>query len=227
MVRGAAGHVRTSPRHLGVNQAVTLDFGRWTGLWSRLGAQGDGLSVFTRIAAAYDEPARAYHTATHLEDCLTQFDAGRAAALRPDEIEAALWFHDAVYLPGHPENEERSAQWARTSLTEAGAAGELSERVCSLILATRHHTIPRDPDTALLCDIDLSILGRSDAVFDRYQEQIRREYSWVPEPVYRKARCEILEGFLRRPSIYQTGYFKDRYEAAARANLTRAIRDLG
>ncbi len=210
-----------------MNQAVTLDFGRWTALWSRLGAQGDGLSVFTRISAAYSEPARAYHTAAHLQDCLTEFDAGRAAALRPDEVEAALWFHDAVYVPGHAENEERSAQLARVSLTGAGAPGEVSERVGSLILATRHHTIPRDPDGALLCDIDLSILGQSDAVFDRYQAQIRREYSWVPEPVYRKARVEILEWFLRRPSIYQTGYFKDRYETAARVNLARAIRDLG
>ena len=207
--------------------AVTLDFGRWTALWSRLGAQGDGLSVFTRIAAAYGEPARAYHTAAHLQDCLAEFDAGRAAALRPDEIEAALWFHDAVYLPGHPENEDRSAQLARTSLTGAGAPSEVSERVGSLILATRHQALPRDPDAALLCDIDLSILGQPDAVFDRYQAQIRREYSWVPEPVYRKARSEILEGFLRRSSIYQTGFFRDRYEATARANLARAIRELG
>jgi predicted metal-dependent HD superfamily phosphohydrolase len=210
-----------------VNLAVTLDSVRWAALWSRLGAQGDGLSVFTRIAAAYDEPARAYHTAAHLQDCLTEFDASRAAARRPDEVEAALWFHDAVYVPGHPENEERSAQLARTSLSGAATPRETSERVSSLVLATRHQTIPRDPDAALLCDIDLSILGQPDAAFDRYQEQVRREYRWVPEPVYRKARSEILERFLRRPSIYQTTYFKDRYETAARANLARAIRDLG
>ena len=227
MVRGAAGHLRTSaPSHRGEPDRH-LDFARWTALWSRLGAQGDGLSVFTRIAAAYGEPARAYHTAAHLQDCLTEFDATRDTALRPDEVEAALWFHDAVYVAGHSENEERSAQLARISLTGAGAPAEAAERVGALVVATRHHIIARDPDAALVCDIDLSILGQSDAAFDRYQGQIRREYSWVPEPVYRQARSEILEGFLRRPSIYQTEYFKDRYETAARTNLARAIRDLG
>jgi predicted metal-dependent HD superfamily phosphohydrolase len=129
-------------------------------------------------------------------------------------------------VPGHSENEERSAAFARTTLTQAGAPSETAARIASLVLSTRHHTIPTEPDSALLCDIDLSILGRSADVFDRYQRQIRSEYGWVPEPVYRKTRSEILQGFLRRRSIYQTSYFKDLYELAARTNLARAIRDL-
>ena len=205
---------------------ATLDFGRWTDLWSRLGAQGDGLSVFTRLAAAYAEPARAYHTAEHVQDCLAEFDLGRATALRPDEVEAALWIHDAVYLPGHPENEERSAQLARTAFAGAGAPAEAADRIAALVLATRHHSIPKDPDATLVCDIDLSILGRAEEAFDRFEQQIRREYAWVPEPVYRNARSEILRGFLQRHSIYQTRHFRDRYETPARENLTRVLKQL-
>jgi predicted metal-dependent HD superfamily phosphohydrolase len=104
---------------------------------------------------------------------------------------------------------------------------EVSRRVAELVLATRHLTLPREPDGQYLCDIDLSILGREPEVFDEFERRIRREYAWVPEPIYRSSRSEVLAGFLRRRSIYQTEFFRARYEQAARANLERSLRDLG
>jgi predicted metal-dependent HD superfamily phosphohydrolase len=202
---------------------VTLDQQRWTELWSRLGAQGSGLSIFTHLAAAYAEPGRAYHTAEHIRDCLTQLDMSREIARRPDEVEAAIWFHDAVYLPGAPDNEDRSAQLAHTALLACAVPLEVSRRVAELVLATRHLTLPREPDGQLLCDIDLSILGREPEIFDQFEQRIRREYAWVPEPMYRTSRSEVLAGFLRRRSIYQTGYFRERYEIPARKNLERTL----
>jgi predicted metal-dependent HD superfamily phosphohydrolase len=95
------------------------------------------------------------------------------------------------------------------------------------VLATRHLEIPTEPDAALLCDIDLSILGRMPEVFDEFEQRIRREYTWVPETVYRSARGEILAGFLRRRSVYQTDYFRGRYESQARTNLERSLKVLG
>lgn len=208
-------------------QPEPLDRSRWTGLWNRLGAQGDGLSIFTCLEAGYAEPGRVYHTADHIRDCLAQFDLSRHPARRPDEVEAAIWFHDAVYLPGAPDNESRSAHLAQTTLAGAGAPLEVADRIAELVLATQHLAIPGEPDTALLCDIDLSIFGRTPEVFDEFERRIRREYHWVPEPVYRSARAEILEGFLRRGYIYQTEFFRDRYEAPARANLARILKELG
>jgi predicted metal-dependent HD superfamily phosphohydrolase len=175
----------------------------------------------------YAEPARAYHTAEHIRDCLVQFDLSRHTAQRPDEVEAAIWFHDAVYAPGASDNEQRSAGLAQAILAEAGAPLEVAHRIAELVLATQHLTIPSEPDAALLCDIDLSILGRTPEVFDEFERRIRREYAWVPEPVYRSARAEILAGFLRRHSIFQTDYFRDQYEVPARANLERALEELG
>jgi predicted metal-dependent HD superfamily phosphohydrolase len=205
----------------------TLDQARWTRLWRRLGAGGNGLSIFNDLVAAYAEPRRAYHTAEHIRDCLAQFDLSSNAAQRADEIEAAIWFHDAVYQPGGSDNEDRSAEWARTALAESGVPPEAAERVAGLVLVTRHLTAPSEPDAALICDIDLSIFGRSPDVFDEFERRIRREYAWVPEPVYRSARTEILEGFLQRRFIYQTNYFRQRYEVQARQNLERVIRRLG
>lgn len=205
----------------------TLDQARWTRLWRGLGARGNGLSTFNDLVAAYAEPPRAYHTAEHIRDCLAHFDLSRKAAQRADEIEAAIWFHDAVYLPGRADNEERSADWAQTALAESGVLPEVTERIGRLVLATRHLSVPSEPDAALLCDIDLSILGQPSDLFDEFERRIRREYAWVPDPVYRSARSDILQAFLRRRPIYQTDYFRERYEAPARENLERMIRRLG
>jgi predicted metal-dependent HD superfamily phosphohydrolase len=195
-------------------------------LWNRLGARGDGFSIFSSLEVAYAEPARAYHTAEHIRDCLAQFDLSRHTARRPDEVEAAIWFHDAVYVPGAFDNEGRSAHLVQATLADAGAPPELAHRIAGLVLATQHLVISSEPDAALLCDIDLSILGRPPEVFDEFEQKIRQEYAWVPQPVYRGAREEILAGFLRRRSIFQTAYFRDRYESQARANLERAIKEL-
>jgi predicted metal-dependent HD superfamily phosphohydrolase len=207
--------------------ATQLDQQRWISLWSRLGGQGSGLSIFSHLATAYAEPARAYHTADHIRDCLDQLDLSRDLARRPDEVEAAIWFHDAVYVPGASDNEDRSARLAQTALQACGVPLEVSRRVGELVLATRHLTLPRNPDGKLLCDIDLSILGREPEVFDEFERRIRREYAWVPEPVYRTTRSEVLAGFLARQSIYQTEHFRARYEQTARLNLERTLRAFG
>ena len=203
-----------------------MELARWTSLWHRLGAQGDGLAVFTGLAAAYAEPTRAYHTAEHIEDCLTLLDASRTLARHADEVEAAIWFHDAVYVAARTDNEERSAELARASLRGAQVASEIAERIRGLVLKTRHGTTLHEADAALLCDIDLSILGRSPEVFDLFERQIRQEYAMVPEPIYRKGRSEILRGFLNRASIYQTAWFRQRYEDRARENLERVLTTL-
>jgi predicted metal-dependent HD superfamily phosphohydrolase len=205
---------------------VTLDQTRWLGLWSRLGAHEGGVEAFGTLAAAYAEPARAYHNANHIQDCLTELDRTRAQADQPDEVEAALWFHDAIYVPGASDNEDRSARLAHAVLSTAGVPPARAQRIAEFILATRHVTIPEDRDARYLCDIDLSILGRTPAEFEEYERQIRSEYGWVPEPAYRGGRSELLAGFLRRQSIFQTQTFRRRYEAQARRNLERKLAEL-
>jgi predicted metal-dependent HD superfamily phosphohydrolase len=206
-------------------QSGRLDQPRWLELWSRLGGR-DGEAPFSRLVAAYAEPQRAYHTAEHICECLAELDLTRNLAEHPDEVEGALWFHDAVYMPGATDNEARSAKLAGTELTAGLVPPETTSRIAGLILATRHSGPAGLPDERLTCDVDLSVLGREPAVFDEYERRIRREYGWVPEPLYRRGRASVLAEFLRRPSIYQTDPFRQRYELSARANLTRQLAQL-
>jgi predicted metal-dependent HD superfamily phosphohydrolase len=202
------------------------DLSRWSELWHKLGAISDPQPVFDNIAQAYAEPQRAYHTLTHIQDCLARFDDTSTLAEHPIEVEAALWLHDVVYNPSASDNEERSADWAERILREGGVSDGMIARIRELILATKHQSIPEEKDAALLVDIDLSILGRETVVFERYEQRIRQEYAFVPEPTFREGRARILESFLEREAIYQTFFFRERYEIQARENISRSIAKL-
>jgi predicted metal-dependent HD superfamily phosphohydrolase len=199
---------------------------RWQDLWRRIGAISPPEPTWERLAQAYSQPHRAYHNLEHIQDCLAQWDWARHTAAHENEVETALWLHDVIYDPHASDNEERSADWAVNLLQSGRMDPEFTSRVRHLILATRHQALPDSDDAALLVDIDLSILGREPEAFDRYEAQIRREYQWVPEDAFREGRARILEGFLNRTAVFQTPAFQQRYEAQARENLARSIRNL-
>jgi predicted metal-dependent HD superfamily phosphohydrolase len=157
---------------------------------------------------------------------LEAFAAVRHLARQPLAVEMAVWFHDAVYDPRAPDNEEKSAALALQRLTEAGASPELAATVSRLVLATKRHEAGNDPDAALLLDVDLGILGQTEARFQEYEAQIRREFDWVPVKTFAAKRAEILRQFLARDRIYATNYFHEKLEPAARANLQRSIQNL-
>jgi predicted metal-dependent HD superfamily phosphohydrolase len=193
----------------------------WQRAWTGIGATGEGNELFAQLKAAYAEPQRHYHTLQHLGECLSAFDAVQTLAEHPHEVEMALWFHDAIYeVKGH-DNEQRSADWARDALLAAGVPGESARHVHDLVMATRHTAVPSGRDEQLLVDIDLSILGAERMRFDEYEQQIRKEYSYVPGFLFRRKRKEILLGFMERPAIYSTPHFHDALEARARDNLRR------
>ncbi len=199
---------------------------RWATAWQAVGAQRIDPSLREALLSRWNEPARHYHTARHLGECLQHFTAVRDEADHPAEVELALWFHDAVYdLQAH-DNEVRSADWARTAALAAGVEAQTAARLHALVMATRHSAPPASHDEALLVDVDLSILGADTARFDEYERQVRAEYAWVPEATYREKRAAVLRGFLDRPRLFTTRHFFDRLEVPARRNLADSIRRL-
>jgi predicted metal-dependent HD superfamily phosphohydrolase len=196
---------------------------RWNRLWQSLGAAGSPEPAFDSLAAAYGEPGRAYHNLHHVEMCLDELERAEFLAEREPELELAIWFHDAVHDPRGKDNEQRSAELAATLATQAKMAQVRPAAVRDLILATRHDATPQSTDPRLMADIDLAILGQKPAVFDAYDDAIRKEYDWVPAPAFGGERIKVLRRFLDRPHVYHTAMFRGRYETAARANLERAI----
>ncbi len=173
--------------------------------------------------SAYRESHRSYHTLQHLGECLALFAEAIDLAANPGTVELALWFHDAVYAPRSGDNERRSAEWAVHELEAAGVSSDVRQRVFDLILATCHNAVPADADAQLLVDIDLAILGAPPHRFAEYDRQVREEYRWVPGFLYRIKRKQVLNAFLARAEIFNTPYFRARFEASARVNLRGAI----
>ena len=147
----------------------------------------------------------------------------RALAEHAAEIELALWFHDAIYDTRRKDNEERSALWLRESAVAAGVPEAAVLRVQAMVLATCHQALPVTPDEKILIDVDLSILGAAPERFKQYEEQVQREYAWIPEPQRRAGRKRILLSFLEREFIYSTEPMRLRLESRARANLRASI----
>jgi len=177
------------------------------------------------LEAAYAEPHRRYHGRAHVEDCLAELAAvpGVSAAERR-VLELAIWWHDAVYDPARPDNEERSAVRAEAALREAGEPAALAAEVARLVRLTKGHAVePGDRMGALLVSIDLSILGRLPEAYDAYAAAIRQEYAFVPEDAWRAGRSAVLRRFLEADTIYPNEALRGRYEAAARGNLGREL----
>ncbi len=151
------------------------------------------------------------------------FGGVTALALRAAEVEAALWFHDAVYNLRESGNEDKSAELASRMLGAAGVDAASIERIAAMVLATKHNVAPVTPDEQLVVDIDLAILGAAPARFDEYDRQVVDEYAFVPRSMFRRKRREILAQLAARPRLYATAHFHAALEAAARANLARAI----
>jgi predicted metal-dependent HD superfamily phosphohydrolase len=184
----------------------------------------------TELAAAYNEPQRAYHNASHIAELLRWFDtvAEGPGWQQPNEVYAAILFHDAIYVPGAKDNESHSADWARRAISEAPLPAN-ADRVAGLINLTAQHGRLEavSGDDALFLDSDMAIIGTDIGAYREYAQQIRREYAAIPPELYRAGRGAFVEALARKPRIYFTDYFHDRLDARARQNLADELAQLG
>ena len=200
----------------------------WVAAWSSLGRPAP-VSLQAELLSAWSEPQRHYHDQRHLRECLALWTRWREYSPRAGEVAIALWFHDAIYDPQAPvsgSNELNSAAWAARSLVRAGADSDTAQRVHDLVMATQHGaptTLGSSLDAQLLVDIDLSILGSPAERFERYDQDVRKEYAWVPGFRYQEARAQVLQSFLDRPRLYHGEHAVALLEAQARINLAAAL----
>ena len=185
----------------------------------------------SELTALYQATDRHYHGLAHIEAMLALAGEYRHLLDDPEAVEAAIWFHDAIYDSRAKDNEAKSAELAEKRLAGRIAPHRLA-RIAVMINATATHQLPsfRDEDAlrdaAFLLDMDLAILGAEPAVFDAYEKEVRLEYGWVEEPMWRAGRSAVLQNFLARPYIFHTSEFRNRFETRARENLDRSLQAL-
>lgn len=184
--------------------------------WRKLaGDRADALGE--ALIRAWSEPQRRYHDQSHLFWLLDE--AERRAALIEDTafVGYAIWFHDAVYQPGEPNNEALSADWARTSLAHDP---ERAERVAQVIEMTKDHAAGEaEGDAALFLDMDIAILGAPWEVYCVYAAGIRAEYPHIVDPAFAGGRGAFLEKQLERARTFRTDVYENELGEQARANM--------
>src|SRR4051795_104236 len=184
-------------------------------------------AVRDELVAAYADPSRGYHDTRHLSEVLDRLDelAGHGAAYDATPVLLAAWFHDAVY-DGERDAEERSAAWAELALATIAPAPVVAE-VARLIRLTETHA-PDDGDAngSALSDADLAILAAPRERYDEYVAAVRREYDHLPDEVFSAGRADVLRSLAEKPRLFHTAYARERWEAAARANVDRELKVL-
>jgi predicted metal-dependent HD superfamily phosphohydrolase len=173
---------------------------------------------FEDISNRYAEPGRFYHTLDHVQHVLDTVETIGSHTRNLNAVRLAAWLHDVIYDSKASDNEERSAEHAER-LCEKLSIPE-GQRVAHLILTTKTHDAGADPDAQVLVDADLAVLGASEPAYRAYAENIRQEYSWVPEPKYRNGRRQVLAKFLTRTRIF---HFLRHLEEPARRNISGEI----
>lgn len=198
------------------------------------------------------EPHRTYHGPAHLTHVLDSLVVLDPDGTAPRAVALALWFHDAVHVGTAGADESASAALAGEMLGALGARSttvgteeaqgttdaqgteaaevaawvertEIAEVQRLVLLTTHHDPAPDDHAGALVCDADLAILASAPDRYTRYTEQVRREYAHVPDEVFAPARAEILERLLDAGPFFRTAVGSERWEAAARRNVSDEI----
>lgn len=205
---------------------MTLLHSSWERCWQGLAAKEDGSALRDRLVDAWREPQRKYHTLQHLAESIVLLEDYLDLAEHPAEVEMALWFHDAVYDVTANDNEAQSAKLAARELADAGVSETVIDRIERLVMATCHSALPEGRDQQLLVDVDLAILGAERSRFRSYEMQVREEYIWVPEALFRERRAAILREFLGRDPLYHTPELQQRLEKQARHNLEWSLAQL-
>ncbi len=171
----------------------------------------------------YLGPGRHYHNIGHVADCLRQLgemDRVYGSEIRyREELIVAVIYHDCVYDPLAKNNEGLSADAAVAAYPNLDG-----EMLRSIVMATLHSGGPlKSIEEKIMADVDLAGLTVEFGEFQENTAKIRKEYSMVEDEAFRQGRCAFLEGMLKRPRIYYTDLYFERYEVKARENLRRSL----
>lgn len=206
-------------------------------------------NIWDLIKHAYTEPHRHYHTLEHLAFMFDQFDQHKKNIKHQFEVELAIWFHDFVYntdMPDYGSNERNSVKamfdhlthyaddWFGISKLDDDGISVMNRMILAaeFILSTKGHVVKAPSVMAddqarnsneYFLDIDLGILGTDTSTCDVFDDKIRKEFIQHSEDDFKRGRIQAMNEFEKRPQVFLTNYFHDKYELQARENLKDII----
>lgn len=158
--------------------------------------------VVAELTRRWSEKQRGYHGIGHLLLLLDQIEAAAPASVRRSLIQVAL-FHDAVYLPGATDNEERSA----ALLEGCGAAA-----VQTAILESKWDKPPTSKLGRLFFEYDAWSLSSGPSAAQRLATErgVFKEYQSAGWEAYRAGREAFLKKWAAIFPIHKKGCAEQR-----------------
>eukprot|EP00823_Brevimastigomonas_motovehiculus_P004728 TRINITY_DN3224_c0_g1_i1.p1 TRINITY_DN3224_c0_g1~~TRINITY_DN3224_c0_g1_i1.p1 ORF type:complete len:363 (+),score=65.79 TRINITY_DN3224_c0_g1_i1:79-1167(+) len=136
-------------------------------------------------------------------------------------LAASSW----VQFPSVGYNERESANLFEQFADECHLNKECRNEVVRMIEHTSDHmqATPTTPDMDFMLDFDLRILGSEWVRYELYMKSVRQEYAHLSEKEFVAGRSAFLSSLLRRPRLYRTRYFFNRFEKLARNNAQQEL----
>ncbi|KAF0140731.1 MAG: hypothetical protein A2499_18700 [Stygiobacter sp. RIFOXYC12_FULL_38_8] len=133
-----------------------------------------------------------YHSLEHTREVVQSvIEIAHGELALPEELEIitiAAWFHDLGYVEKTTGHEEISAMFASNFLTNENYISSKIEKVVGCILATKVPQHPKNKLEKIMCDADLSHLGRRSFIernnlfrteFEHYFKRKLTESEWL------------------------------------------------
>lgn len=189
------------------------------------------LPQIVKLIDRYSEPHRYYHTFKHIGR-LFELAAKHSLYLTTTQ-KIALAYHDAVYIPGRLDNEQKSVDAMLEDMNVHPSVIDIPELsgghgfdpvlAAKIIMDTKTH-IPSCPESETVLDLDLADLGSDWDNYRRNSINIALEYTPIMNATkWVAARKSWIESFLERPVIFHTNWGRTHFEAKARANLNQEL----
>lgn len=186
-------------------------------LWIGPVKQVDNASIIEILTRAYCEPHRCYHTLSHIT---YMFDVARKYGIPLDTVQIkAIWWHDAVYVPGSNMNEVDSVNLMLRYEEDT----DITHHAANIILDTETR-LPRSPESAIVLDLDMVIFADTEEAYQRYVRQIRSEYSVLSDREWKEGRLKFLHK-LKEREVFHSAKFSN-YNILAEHHIDWEIREL-
>ena len=181
------------------------------------------------------EPWRGYHGMRHLAILWARHQRyARGGPLQRPRIArmiaAAISYHDAILIPGAPDNEARSAAlWRRAARRLRGFTPAEIAWVAETIAATADHLAtpmpgrPANGARVWVLDLDLTPIGEEPTTFVRNGRQLRAEARHLGDAAWAETQRRFLARLGAAPRVLRHGRLHAAFEARARANIRREL----
>lgn len=155
-----------------------------------------------KLEEAWNESRRKYHNVDHLRQILEDLEKKRNFVL-PIHREAliiAAFFHDAIYIPGHQDNEDKSLEvFLRTF---SGPDLYMTKKIGEMIECTKYRKRPEDPLLKIFWDADNAMFFKADLKgLIANEHKIRQEFNFASNEEYKKKRIVFLKTCLGKMGL--------------------------